>query len=374
MADSFGCSVLTGVVGISDKIIPKTYDSIMGSWPGLTITAIYVAVVGYMVIMGRTGDRAKSWAVSALLLATMSGFAGSYSAFHNWIGDPLLSSAEAIASLGATAGGASEGGVCGAINAQEEGLGYVLGAIDEMDLPGNFLTDAWLYIKAGIVVAIFTVLACLTELVMVALSSLALFSVAVISVAAGPCLWFASFKETRFITGAWFRSMVNYCLWYAFIGIAAGISSHFMTAIGDHLRSWDIESQGVFTGDVGLAMLICALCIYMMLKTADWAAALSGGSSMQTGIIGAAGQAMGSAAGSGINGAGSLLGSGLAAGAKAVPWGAMGSAAMSGAAMAGRGAMAGAEMAGRGAMALGQLGAQGAMRAYSALKGMLPRR
>lgn len=310
MADvcsSFGCRTLNGLLEITDPVVSGIYDGLMGSWPGMLITGLYVLLVGYAVIMGRAGDKAKEWAVSACLLTVISAFSANYGRFEDWIGSPMLALAQnggALAASGGESGGA--GGVSALLDTAENNLGMIMATIDELEVPGNLITQAWLYIKVGAVVVLMTILACAMYLAQVALLCIALFSLKIMQMVAGPCMFFLAFKETRFIPGAWLRSSLNYSMWVIFLCGVSGIGNKFIAKVANALRSWDLENQGVFTAEVGTCMLLTGLSIYMLLKAADWAAAITGGTASQTGIvggmIGAAGYGLGSAIGGAARG------------------------------------------------------------------------
>lgn len=307
---SIGSLVLNHLVNETGPVVEAVYGNLIGSWPGQTFVAVYVIVVGYMVLMGRAGDKSKEWGVSALFLLVIGGISSNYSVFAEWIAYPIWETAHAAGGMAATGGeSSSAGGVSGMLDASEETLGKILTVIDRVDISGNPITNAWLYIKVGVVVGIMGLLACALYVVMVALLSIAVFSLLMMFMVGGPCLWFASFKETRFITWAWLRTTLNYAIWIFFIAAVIGIANSYIGKVADLLVTWDLERDGVFTKEIGANMLLTVLSIYMLLKASDWAAALTGGTSTNTGVIGALGGAAGGAIGGAMNTAGGAAGS-----------------------------------------------------------------
>lgn len=340
---SFGSIILNLLIDEGKGVAEAVYGGLIGSWPGQTFVGLYVVVIGYMVLMGRAGEKSKEWGISALLLLVIGGVSSSYGAFSEWLGSPIWDTAQAAGGLAATGGDTSPGALSGILDANEDTLGKVMTTIDRVNVPGNFITDFWIYLKAGAVLFLLTLLACAQYLATCALLSIAIFSLLMMLMVGGIPLWLASFKESRFVFWAWLRQTLNYALWVFFLGAVSGIGNKFLSKAAYALEAWDLENDGVFTEEVGGTMLLCSLSIYMLLKATDWAAALTGGSSTNTGVVGAMGGVAGGAIGSGINALGGPAGS-------AAKWAA--------------GAAGGAAMRGAGAAA--SLG----LRAYSAMKGL----
>jgi hypothetical protein len=257
-------------------------------------------------------------------------------AYTTWIAAPIYATAMQALAVGAQA---LDGGTAKAMfDALEEQIGQAMTIIDNINVPGNFITNAWLYIKVAAAMLILVLLACALYTVALALVCIAFFSLFMMLLAGGPCLWLASFKETRHITWAWLRSTANYTVWLFFLGLVVAVGLILLEAAVTDLGSWDLERDGVFNIQIGGTMFLMALTIYMLLKATDWAAALTGGSSTNTGVIGAMGGAAGAALGGAVNFAG--------------------------------GAAAGAARWGGGVLANKTTAGAMALRAYSALKGL----
>lgn len=310
---SLALSVFNHLIDTVGNVVDATYSVVMGSWPGLTIVFLYTVIVGYTVLMGRAGEKSKDWAISAFLLSVLGGIAASPGAYSEWVGGPIYDLAYNLASVGTGSGSGS--GVGGMFDTMESAVGRTLTTIDAINVPGNIITNAWLYIKVAAASFILALLALALYLATLALFCIAFFSLFMMLIAGGPCLWLASFKETRHITKAWLKQTLNYCIWIFYLGVVAGIGVEFVSAAVDDLTRWDLENDGVFTKDLGNSMLFMALTTYMLLKATDWAAALTGGTATNTGVIGAMGGAAGGAMGGAMNALGGAAGS-------AVKWGA----------------------------------------------------
>lgn len=310
--EQLATAIFNTLVETGGDVIDTTYAVIMGSWPGLTIVTLYIIAVGYAVIMGRMGDRSKEWALSALLMTVIGGIAADQGSYSEWIAGPIYDMAFNLAAVGAQSG--EGGGVAATFNLMETTIGRTLAIIDNLDVPGNILTNGWLYMKVGAATFVLGLLGVALYLATLALMCIAFFSLFMMLLVGGPCLWLVSFKETRHITWAWLRATANYSLWAFFIGIVASVGVTLTDAAITDLMRWDIARDGVFTKRLGASMLLMALTIYMLLKAADWAAAITGGTSTNTGIIGA----MGSMAGGALGGAANALGGAAGGAAK---WG-----------------------------------------------------
>lgn len=340
--NSLGLLILDRMVSAAGGAIEPIYSAIMGSWPAVTITGLYVAVVAYMIMLGHAGSRWKDWALSIFLLLILGGVS-SYGVYSNWIGAPIYDTFYGLAGVPAQ----EAGGIEGLFGLLEENIGRTMATIDKVKVPGDPISDFFLFMKAGIAIFFLTIIACVLYLETTALFCISVFSLLVMILAGGPCIWLASFKEFRGITWAWFKNTCNYGLWMFFISVVVSIGMQFLNLAVDDLTAWNIAQHGVFTERLGTVLLLMCLTGYMMLKASEWAAALTGGTASQTGVIGAVASMGGSAVGGGLNAAGRMASPALAAGAG----------------IGGRALWAGAGGAVRGAMSLG-------VKAYSAMRGI----
>lgn len=316
MADAtIGSVVLNQLVTQGMTAVGSIYATLMGSWPGRLIIGLYIAFVGYTLILGKAGDKTKDWAVSAILITVLTGFVGNFDTFSSWVVEPVFGMIQGGAGVALNGDGASDGALSNLIDDAGKGIGKIFSVLDDIELPGNIITDAWLYIKVSVVVFLVGILGCILYLALSGLLCIAVFSVIAMFSVAGPCIWLASFKEYRHIAKAWLRATMNYVLWVFFLALVAGLGNHFIGTVADHLTSWDVERDGVFNEDVGSSMFLIALSIYMLTKAADWAAAITGGSASQTGVLGS----LANVAGGAIGGAANAIG-GAAGGA--MKWGA----------------------------------------------------
>lgn len=286
---SLGTAVLNSVIGYGDDALDAVYGTLMGSWPAQTIIALYVIVVGYKVIMGHAGDRWKQWTASALILLVLGSLTATQGGYAEWIADPIYEIAYSLAAVGA--GNTEAGSVSGLFDAMEANLRTISDVVRNGEAPGNPITNFWVFIQTGVGMLVLMALGVAMYLVLIALLSIAFFSLFMMLVAGGPCLWLASFAETRGVTWAWLKALANYSVWIFFLGVGAAASNSLAADTMTDLMNWDVEADSIFSAKIGGPLLIYALSVYMMLKAAEWAAAITGGTSMNTGIIGAVGSA-----------------------------------------------------------------------------------
>ena len=55
MANSVGAEILEKIMTDTEQVVEAVYAVLVGSWPGKTFVALYVAIVGYRVLMGFAG-------------------------------------------------------------------------------------------------------------------------------------------------------------------------------------------------------------------------------------------------------------------------------------------------------------------------------
>lgn len=298
-SDSLAIGLVNRVITTCGSVIDAAYGVIMGSWPGMTIVTLYVVVVGYMVLTGRAGEKTKEWALSALLLSVLGGIAADQGSYSEWLAGPIYDMAFKLSSVGAQMGDGD--GLAATFDLMESNLKRTLDAVDNIEVTGNFITNAWMHLKVAAVTLVLGLLSVGMYLATTALMCIAFFSLFMMLLVGGPCLWLASFKESRHVFWAWLRTTLNYTLWIFYLGIVASVGVTFVSLAVDDLTGWNLQRDGVFTEQIGGAMLLTALSIYMLMKASEWAAAITGGTASQTGVIGAA-------MGAGAFGASSLLG------------------------------------------------------------------
>lgn len=345
MNDGIGVLILQFLMREIDSYQAAIFGSLIAGFLVFSrvIVTLYIVVVGYRVLMGKTGDRAKEWAVSAALLVALQGVLFESSVYSEWVTEPIKSAMLGLSSL--FSGDGNKGDAFGIFSRLDTAMTTITTVIDRLEPGGNFLTNAMAYIKVSLASLILLVFMGGLYIIYLVQVGLAIFSVHILFIIGGPFLFFAVFRETRFIAWTWFRTTLQYSLWLVLLSLVMGVGINGIEKVALELSNWDVVRDGVFTKQYALALLMSALVGYFLLKMSDISSALTGGTGMQSSIAGGI-------LGGGINMAGSAAG-GLGA------RGATGAAAggLAGAASYGAGRAAGAATS-------------GAIRAYSALRGI----
>lgn len=276
---SFGYDVVNYVVSNLNTYTVTVYQALATSWPGQSFTALYLAIGGYMIISGHAGKHAKEMATSILFLVIIQGIVST--GFTEWIAAPILDTTWKLSQLAVSA----TGGDTDIFFALDDGLAKVMTAIDRLEPVGNLLTSAWLYLKVGFASLVLSIAYGLLYLAFLVLYISAIFGIYMMLMVGGIFLWLASFKATRHYTVAWFRAILNYLIWAFFLSAIMGFFMSVITAGVTDISKWDIAVEGPFPASLGKLVFMCLLCAYMLTKAADFAAQLTGGTSMQPGIV-----------------------------------------------------------------------------------------
>lgn len=277
---SFGNYTLNFMAGKLDTYTATVYHALVGSWPAQTITTLYIIIAGYMILKGNAGEHAKELGISMLLLIVMQGLV--MSGYNDWISQPILHVTQGLGQLAVDASGARGGDV---FQSLDDGLGQIMHTVDTIEPTGSLLTNAWLYLKVGAASLLMTLAFCAMYVVFLVLYLMAIFSLYMMLMVGGIFVWLASFKATRHMTWAWLRAVANYVLWVFFLSAVAGFFMELITSSVGDIAGWDLAVDGAFPSTLGRLVFFSVLVTYLLLKTADWSAALTGGSSMSPGIV-----------------------------------------------------------------------------------------
>jgi type IV secretory pathway VirB6-like protein len=277
---SFGTDNLNYMAGHLDTFTAEVYHVLMGSWPAQTIVTLYIVIVGYAILKGHAGVHAKELGISMVLLLVLQGVV--ISGFSYWIADPILHLTQALGQVAVDASGARGGDV---FQSLDDGLGQVMHAVDTIQPTGNFLTNAWLFLKVGAASFVMAIAFGLMYVAFMALYLMAIFSIYMMLMVGGVFVWLGAFKAFRPLTWAWIRAVMNYVLWVFFLSAVAGFFMNVVTATVTDMAQWDLAVDGALPPSLGKMVFFSVLVTYLLLKTADWSSALTGGTSMSPGIV-----------------------------------------------------------------------------------------
>lgn len=343
MNDSLGVLILKFLMNQISTYQATVFGSLMGGFLPFsrTLVTLYIVIVGYRILMGKTGERAKEWAVSMALLVLLQGILFESNTYAEWVTEPIRSTMFSLASLFS---GGDSSDPFGAFTRLDAAMTTISGVADKLDPGGNFLTNSMAHIKVAIASFILMIVTGGLYMIYLVQVGLAIFAVYILFIIGGPFIFFAAFSETRFIAWTWFKTVMQYALWFVLISLVMGIGINGIELAAQTLANWDVVRDGVFTKQYALTLLMSAMVGYFLLKMSDLSAALTGGIGMQSNVAGSlVGGAVGTA-GSAAMGAASRIGGPIAS--------------------------AGASAAGSIARGVAGPAVSGAVRAYSAMRGI----
>lgn len=281
------------------------------SWERAFVT-LYVVIVGYQTMQGKFGEKSKEWLASILYLMVFQLTVAETAGYNAWIVKPVIGTVYDVVSWFATmaniGGAQNTAGVVGVFHALDTALEHVFYAIDHMEPSGSFALNVWLYVKVGSVSITLGILYAMVYFTFFGLMLIG-FLMQVMLFVLGPFfLFFSCWKETRFLAFAWIKTLANYSLLPIIGSMAISITIFMINSISSEITHIDV-ADGVFTKEIGAAMLVAAASLYLLLKSPDIAAALTGGNAGNTSILAGA---LGMAGASAMNSGKAVWGSGLA--------------------------------------------------------------
>lgn len=292
---SFGQDIEGYVLTNLNNFTVTIYQSLMASWPGMAFTTLYIVIVGYMIIKGNAGEHAKDLGVSIILLLMLQSIV--QTGYTEWVSDPVISLAKG---LGKLAVDVSDSRGYDVFTSLDDGIGQIITTVGRISPTGNILTNAWTYIEVTFASLLMVVCFGLMYLVYLVLDLIAYFSLYMMLMVGGVFLWLGAFKAARPYTMAWLKAIANYVVWIFFLSAVMGF---FMSTISDSvadLAAWDVAVDGAFPPSLGKMIFLTFLVYNLLLKTADWSASLTGGTSMSPGIVTSGAGAIGGAVKAGL--------------------------------------------------------------------------
>lgn len=304
--ESAGFALFTAVTDIATRYAASMSKGFMEEFGGIerSLVTLYVVLVGYQVMKGAFAEKTKEWLASVIYLVIFQVTAMESAAYFEWVVVPIQETALDIAAWVANKAQTGHGGsgIAGLFYALDTVMSKVLMAIENLEPQGNPLTNAWIYMTVGVASFILFLIYSMVYVAFFGLLLIGILSMDLLFIVGPVFLFFLCWKETRFIGWAWVRAVVNYALLVVFAGIAIGLTIYMLGVVADRIAGLD-ASDGVFNRYFAAALLTGAMSLYLLLKTPDYAAALSGGSAGSTTML-TAGLAMaGGALASGAKGA-----------------------------------------------------------------------
>lgn len=222
---------------------------------------------------------------SIMLLITLHMFIMETTVYAHWVVEPVKRTTIQMASFFVNAGPDNSGGLEGLFVKLDESFIKMKDTIDYIFPTGNILINAGDYIKATLALGAMVMAFGAAYVAYVILLCMGFFSMYVLFVVGGVCIFFAAFKRTRFVTWSWCRALANYVLLVIFASLVMGICVNGISIATDSFAQHSDPSLGYFTREVGYVICWSLLSLGMLLKSADYAAALSGGMAGSTTMI-----------------------------------------------------------------------------------------
>lgn len=310
---SFGYQLFISFYNKLNVYLTAVFSSLIDSFGGFAVAFVTLYIVLAFIDLMFTNKIIQSWeqavefSMSIIIsIALLGAMEDDFRVYKEWIVDPVVNTTTDLATFFINTvnnnGFATGGGIKSLFMNLDSLSDKLFEFIMNYNPPGSFLKNAWGYMQAGfLVVSLFAAYAG-AYVVFLALLILGYFSLYVLLLVGGICIFFAPFKKTRFIFISWIRAIVNYALVIVFTSIIMSICYFGLNQeITDLIK---LEgSNALFTTQYLSALCWSLLTFGVLLKGPDFAAALSGGQAGSTSGI-AAGMGMVASAGAGVATAG----------------------------------------------------------------------
>lgn len=282
-----GAEIVGAVLKQLDAYLALIFGSFMASFGGFmsAFVVLYMLLMGLAFFKSTFAEHTKEIGVSIILIIVLQEFIKDYSAYQYWVVSPIRNTALDMASFFVNAGTGGERGIEELFMKLDEAFIKMKQATDHMFPRGNPLTQAGEFILATMALGTMTLAFGTVYVAFTILICMGFFSMYILFIVGGPCVFFGAFKATRFVTWSWCRALANYALLIVFASLVMGICIDGISHAMDSLVANSDRSLGYFTREVGYVIVWSAFSLGMLLKSADYASALSGGMAGSTAMI-----------------------------------------------------------------------------------------
>lgn len=272
-------SLLGGMLHSLGEFQRNLYPALMANFsPFIRVaTTLYIVIAGVGIMTGHFKDATKQVLTSCILVVLLHTFIMETGVYLNFVVKPFLGLFGDISTFFLTTAGKLPPGSSDIFSALDSMLGNVVSTIDKIEPAGNILTDAWLYVRATTAMFMLFLVFGFLYGAYIAILIMAYFCIHILFVVGGVCLFFGAFKQTRHITWAWFRGIMNYGLLIIFASIIiavcfSGVNSALEKLVIDAQQTNDILSSKHFWASIFWGIVT----IVMILKAPDLSAVLTG--------------------------------------------------------------------------------------------------
>lgn len=282
-----GTEIILYVLAQLDAYLALIFGSFMASFGGFmsAFVVLYLLLMAIAYFKTTFEEHTKEIGWSILLVILLQYFIMDFSAYKGWVVTPIRRTVIEMSAFFANAGPESGGGLEGLFMKLDQAVIKMKDTIDFIFPHTNLLMDAGNYIKATMALGAMTLAFGAVYVAYIILVCMGLFSMHVLFVIGGPCIFFGAFKQTRFVTWSWCRALANYSLLVVFASLVMGICITGITSAIDLFAQNSDPSLGYFTKEVGYVICWSLLSLGMLLKSADYASALSGGMAGSTAMV-----------------------------------------------------------------------------------------
>lgn len=282
-----GVDIIGAVLGQLGIYFTAIFGALMESFGSFAraFVLLYFLVMGIAFFRATFKEHTMEVFWSILLLITLHAFIMETAVYAHWVVDPIKRTTVNAATFFVNAGTGGGGGIEGLFQKLDKAFIKMNDTIDYIFPTGNILINAGDYIKATMALGAMTLAFGAVYVAYVILLCMGFFSMYVLFVVGGVCIFFAAFKRTRHVTWSWCRALANYALLVIFASMVMGICVNGITLAMDSLAKHADPSLGYFTREIGYVICWSLLSLGMLLKSADYAAALSGGMAGSTTMI-----------------------------------------------------------------------------------------
>lgn len=243
---------------------------------------LYFIGLGVGLVIGKV--KARDVAICYITMALAATIALNPTTYTNYVSELFSDTTLELASYFST--NAEGTGLDAIFNKVDSTFSTLVSYSENMEPTGNFLTNAWLYIKAGAGIGLLGFFYLATIVCFVGLFIMSWFCMHVLFVLGGIMIFFAGFDRTRFIFFGWLRSIFTHSLVIIFASLSLSISLWLLEKSLTALAETDI-TQGVFTPQYFASLILSILSVFLLLKCPDLASGLTGGFAGRTSTLAA---------------------------------------------------------------------------------------
>ncbi len=291
MPESISFIVFGNLMSQLDTYTTGIFPALMTSfgWFIRAFFVLYLTIIGLGVMYGRFQDATREVITSMVILCVLWASMFDSQIYYSWLIKPYVAMIMDFGSFflsHAQSDMFPSDGLFGIFSQIDVMFAKLIVAVVDLAPDVSIMSDFVIVLQAGYAVLLMTFVYAAMYFAFIVLLAMGFFSIFILSVVGGPCMFFGAFKQTRFVFYAWVRAMLNYGLLVIFVSMIMAMCIYGMNAAIDALAATDTV-DGILTLEFAATLCWGALTVGMLLKAPDFAAAISGGSAGSTsGIAG----------------------------------------------------------------------------------------